>query len=214
MDLGVYITAKNDEVFIGEVIKPVLRVFPQAVAVDLGSTDNTIEEIKKTGARLEVAYVDASTYADMQTELSKRHDWVVWIDSDEIYPISSLERMKELIQIRSQPDSPIKTIRTSWKMIRLTEEGYWESNETKVNGHKAHDSKLYYYYRSWPKHVLNGAPDAKELKEYNGVWCWHAVLLNRSSQQEESPRYKKRLAKTAMYNAEFTWNRIEGLPWT
>jgi len=215
MNLGVYITAKDDDQFIADVIRPVLGVFPQAKAIDLGSRDHTIREMRSTGITvLEMPVEHGRDYTVLKNKMSKKHDWVFWVDSDEVYPLPCLERMKAFINIRADfPDKHPQTVRISWKMIKKEKNRYFVSNETKVNGHKAHESKRYEYGRAWPLEVLRGDESAKEPAEFNGIWCWHAVLLQRSSLPEPTARMKKRISKVDPYNQEFTWTQVEELPW-
>jgi len=233
MDLGVYVTLKNDDLFIADVIKPVTEVFPQVKVIDLGSTDNSIKEIKKTGVPYIIHNdIGGETFTALKNHYGKKHDWVVWVDSDEIYPIESLLKMKELIEVYSRtpitgnrPPLPIeerKTIRCSWKLIREENDELFVANELRMNGHKAFDSRMYTFIDPWPYEVLYGNEHLKESKKhYNGVWCWHAVLLERSSQgsiyKDIRGRYtvreKKRQGKLEQYIPKYKWEKVPDLPW-
>lgn len=214
MDLGVYITAKDDDIFIKDVIAPIIKAFPQVIAVDLGSQDKTVEKIRETGVPYLIDPCPTGTeFTAVMNKYAKRHDWVFWIDSDEIYPPESLEVMKELIDRRSKAPEDTQTIRCGWKTIRHEYDYYEVSIEAKINGHKAYNSSMYELGRSWPREVLRGNDRLKEYPTPNGVWCWHAVLLDRSSLPEEAVRAKKRRIKTAEYNRYFEWERVEDLPW-
>lgn len=215
MNLGVYVTAKNDEIYITDVLRPVMEVFPQIVLIDLGSTDGTVGLAKKVGVPTEIRPCDGTQFTCLLNEFSQRHDWVVWIDSDEIFSVECLLRMKEFIGIRSVDLSLPQTVRTSWKMIREKDSKYEVSNEMKVSGHKAFNTKIFKFVRSWPRQVLKGADnhEYREPEEFNGVWCWHAVLLPRSTVREATVRYKKRLYKFALYDRDLTWTEVGGIPW-
>jgi len=210
----VYITAKDDDIYIQDVIVPIVKAFPQVIIVDLGSKDDTVSKIRETGVKYLVDPChDGASFTVAMNKYAKRHDWVFWIDSDEIYAPEPLEVIKELIDRRSREPEDTQTIRCGWKTIRDTN-GYYEvSIEAKINGHKAYNSAIYELGRAWPREVLRGPDLLKEYPVPNGVWCWHAVLLNRSSQPEEATRAKKRKIKTREYDRYFEWERVEGLPW-
>jgi len=234
MNLGVYISLKNDDLYIKDVIKPVLEVFPQVKIIDLESTDNSIERIKETRVPYIVHNgIGGEKFTNLKNFYSKKHDWVVWIDSDEIYPVESLLKMKELIEIYSKAPIKIpikppllveerKTIRCSWKLVREENGKLFIADKLRMNGHKAFDSRIYTYIDPWPYEVLYGNEHLKESKKhYNGVWCWHAVLLERSSvgsvYKDTKGRYtvreKKRQGKLEMYIPQYEWKEIEKLPW-
>lgn len=214
MGLGVYITLKNDEHYIADVIRPVQIVFPQVRVLDLGSTDRSIKRIQSTGVEYECHNVNGPEFTALKNEYSKKHDWVFWIDSDEIYPVESLKKMNDLIRVRASGDG-LQTIRCSWKLIKHARHGAYKiSKGLKLNGHKAHNTKLYTYTRAWPREVLSGPERHKEStrSEFNGIWCWHAVLLERSSRDTSTARRKKREYKLAEYS-DLKWEKVSKLPW-
>lgn len=228
MNLGVYITLKNDDIFIADVIKPVAEVFPQVKIIDLESTDNSIEEVKKTGVPYTIHKdINGEGFTNLKNFYSKKHDWVVWIDSDEIYPVFSLLRMKELIESGNNavinwpvnkrtfiPYEYRKTVRCSWQLIREENGELFIANELRMNGHKAFDSRLYTFIDPWPAEVLYGNEHLKGSKKIdNGVWCWHAVLLDRSSTGDYGQRNKKRQGKLAEYIPQYEWLKINQFPW-
>jgi hypothetical protein len=214
MDLGVYITAKDDDIYIQDVIAPIIKAFPQAIAVDLGSSDKTVDKIRETGIPYLIdPCLDGRMFTDVMNKYASRHDWVFWVDSDEIYLPEPLEVMKELIERRFNDLLNVQTIRCGWKTIRAVDNGYEVSTEAKINGHKAYNTSMYELGRAWPREVLRGPDSLKEYPTPNGVWCYHAVLLNRSTGPEEAVRAKKRRIKTAEYNRYFEWERVEELPW-
>jgi hypothetical protein len=212
MDLGVYIPAKDDDIFIADVIKPVLEVFPEVQFIDLGSVDKTVQIAKSMGLPVHVHEgLDGLAYKKLLNHYSRMHDWVVWIDSDEIFPVECLHRLKELIQIGET--GPYKTVRCSWKMIKQEEDGLYVDKKLRMNGHEAFDCKEFNFSNPWPYQVLAGDLSKREPKIFNGVWCWHAVLMQRSSVREDNIRRKKRLEKTEIYNRELEWEKVDKLPW-
>lgn len=228
MNLGVYITLKNDDLFIADVIKPVVEVFPQVQVIDLESTDNSIAEVEKFKIPLTIVKdVGGKEFTSLKNFYGKKHDWVIWIDSDEIYPVASLLKMKELIESSSKaiinyplkrenfiPYEHRKTIRCSWLLIREEKDQLFIANELRMNGHKAFDSKLYTFIDPWPYEVLYGNQHLKGSKKAdNEVWCWHAVLLERSSTGDYGPRAEKRQAKLKEYIPKYEWIKIDKFPW-
>lgn len=228
MNLGVYITSKDDDLFIADVIKPVIEVFPQAEAIDLGSTDDSIEIIQKSGIPYNLHKdISGKEYTVLKNRYSKKHDWAVWIDSDEIYPVSSLLKMKELIVSGASVKASVpedknvfipyenrKTVRCSWRLIREENSKLLVADKLRMNGHKAFDSKLYTFIEPWPVETLNGVRRLKDSKNvFNGVWCWHAVLLQRSSKGDNALRIEKKQAKLDEYIPLYEWSKVEKYPW-
>ena len=216
MNLGVYIPAKNDDIFIADVIKPVLEVFPEVQFIDLGSVDKTVQIAKSMGLPVNVHEgLDGLAYKKLLNHYSRKHDWVIWIDSDEIFPVECLHKLKELI--KEGEHGQYKTVRASWKKIKQEADGLYVDKKLRMSGHKAFDTKVFNFANPWPYESLSplveGGLVFREPKIYNGVWCWHAVLMQRSSVMEDDIRRNKRLEKTEIYNRELEWEKVDKLPW-
>jgi glycosyltransferase involved in cell wall biosynthesis len=206
MNVGVYIAVKDEEYLIAPCLMAVKEVFPDPVVLDFGSTDSTIRIAEGLGVRV-VPYgtIDPSTYSTIKNSHGEGHDWIFWLDGDEIYPKESLLNIKGIMET-----TKFSTINISWRILRQYG-GVKQASNLVINGGKAFKPKEMSYYRGWPREVLMG-PGVKEPKEpFNGVWCWHGVMLKRSSTKEQTARRKKRKSKILTYE-QYEWETLERSP--
>lgn len=187
MNLGVYITALDEEIFISHTYKQVFNIFPQVKVIDLGSEDSTLEQLSKLKAKV-IPYKDVSgaAYTEIKNYYASLHDWVFWVDGDEIYPEGSLLKIKYLVS-----SGKYDSYRISWIDILKQGNTYYKRGPI-INGTKVYNSLKMIYRRAWPKEVLDNSDGVKEPKIYNGVWCWHMRLMKRSNSRERTARRKKR----------------------
>jgi glycosyltransferase involved in cell wall biosynthesis len=218
MNLGVYISTRNDENLIEDCIRPIKKFFPQVVVIDVGSEDNTIKNAKNLGVKIhDLGEISKIDYTILKQEYCNRHDWAFWVDSDEIYPEGSLIKIKNRLK---DPNYPYSTINVLWKILKVKNGKLYETEETKdlCACGRLFNPNHHYYTRAWPKEVhecINHSRKrcSKEPKGLNGIFCWHCVLLNRSSSIVEiTGRRKKRLEKIKIYE-KYTWKEIPVLPW-
>lgn len=216
MNLGVYITAKDEELLIRPCVERVLKVFPQAELIDIGSQDSTLEIAGELLPCHKHAHMEGSEYTALKRELSSRHDWVFWIDGDEIYPHDSLLSIKK----RIENPSGWSTINVLWRNLRVGKNGkVWRTrlNPRLMARSKAFDVSKHNFKRAWPREVVEnlveGAEGTKEPRQMNGIWCWHGVLLRRTTQEESTARRKKREVKVGNYIRDYDWVQLDEFPW-
>lgn len=215
MSLGVYICALNEDRFILDCIKPALEVFPDLTVIDLGSTDNTIDKVRSQGVSLICEKMNhPSNFPVIKNKHSDKHEKVIWIDADEIYPVPALEKLKRDIE----NPGPYKGIRTSYKMIK-SDKGLWISNEIFSAGVKAHYTSYFYYVRAAPNDYIRPrnysvyAGSKKKSTPDFDYYFWHCVLMNRSSKKEDTARSKKRAVRLGEFDKLCTWVKLEEFPW-
>ncbi len=222
MNLGVYVTTLNEEVLIGPVLEAVLQVFPQVEVIDIGSEDNTLAMVASFNVRVrkhtlpEAKYkgdhATAQAYTDIKNVYASKHDWVFFIDGDEIYNEENLLKIKE-----EAASGEYTAYRIGWKTLRKTRKGKQVGN-TIINGPKLYKTSDYEFRRGWPNEVLqhhSEEKDNREPKQECGVWCWHGVLLDRTlSIREHTARKKKRHSKRDLYDETLVWTDIKEWPWT
>jgi glycosyltransferase involved in cell wall biosynthesis len=210
MNVGVYITVLDDEYNISACVRNVKKVFPRVEVIDLGSRDSTINKVKDLGVPVhEFKKVDGAMFTRIKNEFSEKHDWVVWIDSDEIYLPGCLEDMKAKIR-----NTKHESIRVSWRLIKEEAGQIYMSNSLLINGCKAYNTNKFRFKRAWPREVLEDLDEnvSKEPKHhFNGIWCYHMVLLPRSSQPENRARERKRKERARIYD-ELEWLKISEIP--
>jgi len=218
----VYVPTLDEDILIRATIGALLEVFPpeQIEVIDLGSKDKTLHRIPKNVKVTSVTLPDkepGAFFTALKEEYSKKQDWVMWVDGDEVYPTSSL------LNIVKWLEAPDKTaLRMYWRVIKEEEGKLYVSNEVLPAGPKLHNSNYRYFNRAWPKEnllketgkkssVLSQVEGPKD--EFNGIWSWHGVLLQRSNNVERTARRKKRQAKVPSYNKLLTWKGVSELPW-
>lgn len=220
MELGVYISTFNEELFIEDTLRDVVKVFPQVEVIDLGSKDCTLMYLNQFDIPVHRHVMpkkqwkhDPNTPGQEWTRLKNhyaaKHDWVFFIDGDEIYNEENLLKMKANIESRRYT-----AYRCGWKVLQDTPNALLQSN-TIINGVKLYKTLEYQWRRGWPNEVLKpvGETHNKEPKEECDVWCWHGVLLPRTnSVEEDRPRVKKRQRKLVEYET-LEWKEVHRWPW-
>ena len=228
MDLGVYVSTLDEDVLIEAALENLVKVFPQVEVIDLGSRDKTIEIVKRLGVPINKHVLPNKTsknsfdgppqqWTQLKNDYANKHDWILLLDGDEIFDEDNLRRLKA--KAHSEP-----VIYTAYhigrKMVREVD-GQKQVSEMKPSGTKLYRSADYYFKRGWPGEILkrtvgidNARERNKEPKEHTDVWCWHAVLLNRSSSPERTARRKKRLERWKFYDEQLEWEDVDKWPWT
>jgi glycosyltransferase involved in cell wall biosynthesis len=220
MNLGVYVSTLNEEVLIEDTLRHVVKVFPQVEVIDLGSKDFTIECLLRFDIpvhrhtlpvrRTKHDPVNAGTeWTKLKNEYAAKHDWVLFIDGDEIFDEENLLKLKA-----KAGDEKYTAYRVGWKNVRKQGEQIQISNIV-VNGAKLYKTSEYTFGRSWPREVLRpiGEVHNKEPKEECDVWCWHGVMLRRSHSVPDSrARDKKRQGKLVEYS-KLEWEDTNKWPW-
>ena len=222
MNLGVYVSTLNEESFIEDTMRDVVKVFPQVQVIDLGSTDMTLECLFRFKVPIHHHKLPVKKYKHdphgpgqewtvLKNLYASKHDWVIFIDGDEIYNEENLLKLKKLAG-----DETFTSYRVGWKTMRETPAGGLEVAKTVVNGAKLYKSSDWRFHRAWPKEVLKAthALSTKQPKEDCDIWCWHGVLFPRTNSVPEAPqRKKKRVGKIAQYEG-LEWEDSIKWPWT
>ncbi len=221
MNLGVYVSTMNEESFIEDTMRDVVKVFPQVEVIDLGSTDMTLECLHRFNVPVHQHTLPVKKYKHdplgpgqewtaLKNLYASKHDWVLFIDGDEIYNEENLLKLKALAG-----DETFTAWRVGWKTMRETPAGGFQVAKTIINGAKLYKSSDYRFHRGWPNEVLKPVgTDKKQPKEDCDVWCWHGVLFPRTSTvPEHGQRKKKRLGKEVEYE-NLEWEGSTKWPWT
>jgi glycosyltransferase involved in cell wall biosynthesis len=220
MNLGVYVSTLNEEVFIEHTLRDVVKVFPQVEVIDLGSKDTTLECLRKFDIPVNRHTMPVrktkhhpihagSEWTRLKNEYAAKHDWVLFIDGDEIFNEENLLKLKAKVD-----DGKYTAYRVGWKNIREHGTGIQTSNMI-VNGCKLYKTSDYKFHRSWPREVLRSMSEehTKQPKEECDVWCWHGVMMLRShSIPERRGRRQKREVKLGRYS-NLEWEDAHKWPW-
>lgn len=219
----IYVPVLDEERLIPYTIEALLKVFDpkQIVVLDLGSIDQTLNRIPNGvivhNIELPKDKNNGAFFTEIKNTYAKRQKYVLFVDGDEIYPTSSLLKVKEWVELGLRGEHNRVGVRVYWKILKELNGNLECSREYLSAGPKLFDSTKLKFKRAWPDEVtVNTDVDAipqGHKSEFNGVWFWHGVLLERSSIKERTARYKKRLSKVAKYNMYLTWDSIERFPW-
>lgn len=210
-DLGVYITLYNDENFIVPCVEAIKKVFPSVEVLDLGSQDNSVALAKKLTVVRDCR--DARhviKYPEFKNEIAKNHKFIFWIDADEVYPETELLKIKEIVYT-----SPF--VVGGWKFINKDKKGQLLITEEILNkGRICWNTKDFYVGGTYPREKLRTRLPSFPPQQNSdpSVFCYHAMLLQRSSMREDSGRHKKRQHRLDTLNTlNVTWSLIKTLPW-
>jgi len=208
-DLGVYVVTLNEENLITPCLLPIMKVFPWVKVVDLGSQDSTISQLEKLGIPFEIKHTTREEYSTFKNNIVKDHEWALILDGDEIFPIECLTRLKEMYY-----SGRYKAYRINWRAM-VYKEGKILASPPVINGTKLFKPGRLKFVGEWPWEVQDGKHRREEPKIYNGVWCWHGKLLNRTSLQEDLFRKLKREEYPYIIknNHKVGWEELNSWPW-
>jgi hypothetical protein len=227
MDLGVYVSTLDEDVFIEATLKNIVKVFPQVEVIDLGSRDKTVEIVKRLGVPINEHVLTPKTgkntfdgppqqWTQLKNDYANKHEWIMILDGDEIFDEENLLGIKA----KAESNTRITAYHIGWRMCREVK-GVKQVSNMKPSGTKLYKSSDYYFKRGWPGEILKRNPDVdnprerhKDIKEECDVWCWHTVLLNRSSTPERTARRKKKDERWNYYNEQLEWEDVDKWPWT
>ena len=228
MDLGVYISTLDEEVFIEAALKNLVKVFPQTMVIDLGSTDKTMEIVKRLGVPYRQHVLKPATakysldgpaqqWIALKNEYADKHDWILLLDGDEIFDEENLRKLKATFESNDGHTA----YHISWRMCREVD-GVKQVSNPIPSGTKLYKSSDYYFKRGWPCETLKRNPAVanprhrgRDIKEECDIWCWHCVLLPRTnSVPERTARRKKREGRRKFYDTQLEWENVDKWPWT
>jgi hypothetical protein len=207
VNIGVYITLLNDEYILPYCLSPLLKVFPQVKVLDFGSTDNSCSKVP-SDKLIKHGKMDPVDYITLKNEYGKPHDQVFWIDADEVYPISVLEKLRD--KMHEKPDQ----IFTYWRNVMVKPDLSVYVEQPFLRGTSCWRPLYNELKRAWPNERLTHLRNRKYLpvKHDPELFCWHGVLLNRSSVECAKSRYKKRQERYVEAMGRATWTPYF-MPW-
>lgn len=217
-DLGVYVVACNEENLIKPCVLAVQKVFPQVEVVDLGSTDTTLERLDDVEVAIaqyqgsgEDGRLSGKEYTDLKNMYSKRHQWVFWVDGDEIWPEESLRRLEGNWRANMHR---LTAMRVAWRYLVMCE-GQLYASDPVHNGPKLFDTEKHFFIGDWPYETLGGPKDNRQPKKHcRRQWCWHGKMLHRSDVRDTIRDEKREdyLTSFKNFHKDVRWVRIDGLP--
>ncbi len=215
MDLGVYISTLNEEILIEAALENVVKVFPQIEVIDLGSKDKTLEIVRRLNipinSHLLPKKIGPQEWIRLKNEYADKHEWILLLDGDEIFDEENLLKLKVRVE-----NGGHEAYHIGWRMVREVN-GQKQISSMTPSGLKLYKSSCYRFRRGWPGEILCSVKDKyntnHELARNCDVWCWHGVLLQRSSVSEHTPRKKKRLGREEYYDEHLEWEDVEEWPW-
>lgn len=195
MNIGVYVSLYNDEYTIKPCLIRLKKVFPQVKVFDIGSTDNGPSIVRELEIPITFHLESraANKYIELKRNLSEKHDWVFWIDGDEVYPEPALNLIKDKILANNRD-----LIYGWWRNLKVINGKLLYTDPPTHKGPIAYKPKELHLHRDWPREKIDrydGKPRETDNPEFEGIYCWHSVLLNRSSSPEKKNRMKKRLER-------------------
>lgn len=212
MNLGVYIISLNEEIFIRDCITPIKKIFPQVELIDLGSRDSTLKKAKRTGIKINSHKIHRGDYSNLKNSYAQKHDWVFFVDGDEIFPIDQLLKIKQILGSKRKKHF---AYRIGWKNLRIKDNDL-QISELRINGCKLYKSNKFNFKRGWPREVLQPIERINRKRKQSPfkceLWCYHCVLLKRSFGKEDKARIKKRKGSSDKWRNS-NWISIDNLPW-
>lgn len=104
LPISVLITTKNEEQNIGRCLEA-LSAFDEVIVIDSHSEDATAEIARQKGAQL-VLYRWDGAYPKKRgwclDHLDIKHDWVFWVDADEVVSVDLIEELGSFLATKSQ----------------------------------------------------------------------------------------------------------------
>ena len=180
---------KNEENFIGAILRELVAVFPRVVVYDTDSTDNTLAIIKTFSnvELIERPMDDLYEIGELKTEIFERAGYpVLKVDGDEYYP-------REVLQYLVEMEDP-KDKAMGFTLLRTV--GVRENGKLYIRGEKNTDA-IFLEKTVWNNHYpfeANSLWNFKDKYFYIGdtiekVGCsgLHIHHLKRSSKDNETP---------------------------
>jgi glycosyltransferase involved in cell wall biosynthesis len=194
MNLTPCLHVKNEEHFIGHVLRPLLKTWKRGILLDTGSTDRTVDiardVARSTGGELTIIEEDMQNDAVRIGQCSTRlremvtTDWMLLVDGDEIWNEAGLRALMEY----TVPDGK-RVCMVNARNVRLCDgrpmraEG-WSADRLFAPGIRW-DKRCEFPFQSYS---LNDTFDRNLVHyiEQPDVWFWHVRHLVRSSKDTES----------------------------
>ena len=231
-ELGVYIPCLNEEYMIAPCVRAIQKVFPQVEVIDLGSKDKTLKRLNKLEVVVhneESAVItpygrkkwgySGDKYTELKNVYSKKHEWIFWVDGDEIWPEENLRYLKSNWE---QHKTESLALRIAWRDLVVVNNVVYGSNPL-ANGPKLFNTSYFCFRNAWPNEIVHTYPGGKKQlmnDHLNNQWCWHGRMLNRSSYSNnitDPVRYDKRISNIKVnfkkHHPTVDWEQFDGFPW-
>lgn len=203
--LGIYITLQDDENLIEECWRRVTAVFgTHSVWVcDLGSKDSGAVLVSELGAQVDICgRIAPEDYAAWKNDRARLHDQILWIDADEWWPADALRAVQYRLQAADFVSGHWRNLKREGEQLYVSQPVY--------RGRIAWCTDRYRVGRVWPRERLE-THNGKTVPDLNPpdprIYCWHGVLLERSSVAESPGRAKKRALREQQF-ANLEWSEI------
>jgi glycosyltransferase involved in cell wall biosynthesis len=101
--ITVHCRVRNEEIFIGAVLRAVLPMADRVLVYDTGSSDGTVDQVKAIQSpKIELRQVGLLSPIELtalRNEMADRTDteWYIKVDGDEIYPASAVRRILQVL---------------------------------------------------------------------------------------------------------------------
>ena len=93
-DISLCMIVKNEERVLADCLSSVRPFVTEAIIVDTGSTDKTMEIAKSFKVKLiEEAWQDSFSHARNTSIKDARGKWILWVDADDTLPLASAEQI-------------------------------------------------------------------------------------------------------------------------
>ena len=114
MSLSVVIICKNSEATIGRTLASVAGLATEIVALDSGSTDTTIAQLEREGARVERVEWQGHIATKQLALEAARCDWIFSIDSDESIEPDLAAAIRDLLAHEDPSVAAARVNRKTW----------------------------------------------------------------------------------------------------
>lgn len=215
LDIGVVLSMKNEEYLVQTTYNCLRKVFPpeRIIAFDVGSQDATVEKLQELGVDVRTfGEVNGTEYTELKDTLARSFKWCFSVDGDDIYPEASIRRVISLCSSTSAD-----MVRGHWRNLKGTEGKKYVSSLVNRGGVCWNTDKVK-LVRSWPNERAGHRTDSialtgDEVITDEAVFCYHGLLLERSSTAERGQRHKKRIHRMQEFkDLDVSWHLLEKLP--
>ncbi len=114
MSLSVVIICKNSQATIGRTLASVAGLATEIVALDSGSTDTTIAQLEREGARVERIEWQGHIATKQLALEAARCDWILSIDSDESVETDLAEAVRDFLTRDDPTIAAARVNRKTW----------------------------------------------------------------------------------------------------
>lgn len=114
MSLSIVIICKNSEATIGRTLASIAGLATEIVALDSGSTDTTIAQLEREGARVERIEWQGHIATKQLALEAARCDWILSIDSDESIEPDLAEAIRDLLARDDPAIAAARVNRKTW----------------------------------------------------------------------------------------------------